>query len=106
MKQPSYILFDNALCFSTNTIFQVKPYGLSLAFALNWTLVLLVSWQHKFFITYRKCTFVIWTVFCLIGTLCVWRVIPETKNLSLTEIHSKLAKDDSSALETENNNNV
>ncbi|XP_025205741.1 facilitated trehalose transporter Tret1-like [Melanaphis sacchari] len=72
---------------------EVKPFGTSLATAINWILVFAVT-----FLTLvvkdsigLSGLFWIYSLFCLLGAIFVWYIVPETKNKSLSEIQLKLS---------------
>jgi len=76
--------------------FQVKPYGTSLATATNWIFVFAVTFLT--FVTTESIGFLglfwIYSLFCMLGAIFVWYIVPETKNKSLTEIQLKLSGND------------
>lgn len=79
----------------------MKPYGTSLAFGIHWILVLAVTYWQKHIFSKIKIVCIIWIVICMLGTIFMWLVVPETKDKSLAEIQSKLAKGGTSARQRE-----
>ncbi|XP_015371045.1 PREDICTED: facilitated trehalose transporter Tret1 [Diuraphis noxia] len=83
---------------------EIKPYGTSLATAVNWFLVFAVT-----FLTFEATNsigflglFWMYSFFCALGALFVWYMVPETKNKSLNEIQLKLSGNDNSPPSTNN----
>ncbi|KAE9522930.1 hypothetical protein AGLY_016561 [Aphis glycines] len=72
---------------------EVKPYGTSLATATNWILVFAVTFLT--FVTTESIGFLglfwVYSLFCMLGAIFVWYIVPETKNNSLNEIQLKLS---------------
>lgn len=79
-------------------IFQCKPYGTSLATAANWILVFAVTFLT--FVATDSIGFLglfwMYSLFCALGALFVWYMVPETKNKSLNEIQLKLTGNNNS----------
>lgn len=74
-------------------IFQVKPYGTSLATATNWLLVFGVTFVPNIIVKSvgNDGLFTTYSVCCYLGAMFVWFVVPETKNKTLAQIQMELA---------------
>ncbi|CAH1707558.1 unnamed protein product [Aphis gossypii] len=71
---------------------KVKPYGVSLATAINWLMMLAGAYfpnENNTFLEIEY-VFLVRFVLCLFGALFAWWFIPETKKISLTQIQLEI----------------
>ncbi|XP_050531568.1 facilitated trehalose transporter Tret1-like isoform X3 [Daktulosphaira vitifoliae] len=73
---------------------EVKPYGTSIATAINWLLVFLVTYSAEYLakIVGNGGTFLIFGLFCWIAAVFSLVLVPETQNRTLAEIQKELAE--------------
>lgn len=89
-------------------IFQVKPYGTSIATAVNWSLFFLVTYFPKEMINFMSYfgIFLMYYIFCICCAGFVFFVMPETKDKSLIGIQLMLATDGDLPLSTPSRSDV